>query len=831
MANETDKNNIVKRGYDRLLQLFNIQRTSQPDEVDISRPDNSITFRKHSKYELSKLGTHENSVKNTTDPSSYLKEVMDMAEEVIEDIRALYAMNPEIPLAKSILVSSIISPNDFQTDSILVTCQIDGLSSEIQQDLNEYLAKLFNDELKFASRLEKWLGNALFDYGASPVLVIPRVNTKLLAARDNYVKYKVTGDKKYIEDIDISAEGFIGIAEVVDTTLSMESELIVCSDDAIDMVITDNEIHAAIEAAVPKVKDRSNPKNKNVVQTAASKVKSEVNKKLKEVSSNIIISTDVSCVNDNSELKNKLGKIEEQVGAQFKNLSGQGDMMLLSDEGIEDDYCAILETPPSATIPITVPGAPSRHIGYFLVTDYHGRPMNIKNKLARDGSTDNIIGEMTDTMFGGNYLGSLIKSISEKDKHNMMSNIFGIAISNMMKRTFSKITDLDEGVEEISIDDHEAITNCLLYTMMSNQKIKLVFVPASLMTYYAFEYKDNGMGKSLIEDLSYLLSLRTSLIISKTLATMREAEDNKTVEVEIQDTDTNIEETLATVKELFIRKRYPKFSNNPHIATRELIGHAVSVVPSSIPGISDKLGVQVNDNAPSSASPDSEILDYLDEMISVGFGVPPSAINKMKEEEYAVSVATNNLFFSNNIRRKQSVVVECNNKLAANYIRYNSDVKDKILEILKDSVLNKDAQDRDVSNMQLVLSNLNLGLASPKMSATKAQMEELDSFMDLVDKVVERVYNDDMYGIDDRDAAESIKSIRTLIKSDSVREFIHSSGLANMFNIPDTEDLPSHKIRDFMRYVKHLNDGMVKFKEALDKGKEGDDSSSGGSSW
>ena len=240
----------------------------------------------------------------------------------------------------------------------------------------------------------------------------------------------------------------------------------------------------------------------------------------------------------------------------------------------------------------------------------------------------------------------------------------------------------------------------------------------------------------------------------------------------------------------------------------------------------------VNDNNQSSATPDSEILDYLDEMISVGFGVPPSAINKMKEEEYAVSVATNNLFFSNNIRRKQSVVVECNNKLASNYIRYNSDVRNKILEIIKDSVLNKDSQDREGSNIRLVLSNLNLGLASPKMSATKAQMEELDSFMDLVDKVVERVYSDDMYGIDDRDAAESIKSIRTLIKSDSVRDFIHSSGLANMFDIPDTEDLPSHKIRDFMRYVKHLNDGMVKFKDMLAKGKEdGDSGSSGGSSW
>lgn len=831
MADKKPSNAI--RNINRMLEFFGIRRNTEDESVPTKQlTEDLIMVKQHSSFELSKLPNLDNENRQIQDPSKVFNEMISTAEEIIEDNKALNALNPEIGLARSILVSSIISPNDLQTGSLLVTCPIPGLESEIQTKVTEYLSNYFNKELDLATSLEEWLGSALFVTGASPVMTVPRININTLGVRDSVIKYHQSEDVSYLTDMEISTE-------------AITSDI-----DSIDLVEVENvvfrELEHSLEAAKPQ-KGIAKKTLKSQTKISSKKLAENMVGKVKRSSKNLTITSNVSEIKNVQKISKILSSARAKIDKQFIGLIGETGqngtpLFVLSDEEMEsDDYCTHIELPASAVIPVCVPGSSTQHIGYYVAVDNWGTPidpdnLSLKNRCQQEG----VIQEMIANSFSPNVKNAILgESSNFQEKFRIASAAFGITVANMLERNFSRISGADKEYS-VSVREHSAISNCLMYHMLTEQQIKLVFVPESLMTYYAFDYRDSGMGKSLVEGLSYLLSLRTTLMVARTMATLREAIDHKTIEVDIPESDMNPLGTLQAIRDIYLMKKYPKFSNNPTVAMQGIMSASVDVVPNNIPGMETSMKVTKDHESKSISKPDDSIMEELGDMISLGLGVPPSAINKLKEDEFAISVATNNLFFNNNVRRKQRVTVGCNNKLGRNSIKYSSKIKNDLLTIMKDTKLfssksdDDDSESADTRSSKLisaVMNNLNIGLASPNIAATKSQLEEMNSYMDTVEKIVETTFSDDLFGIDDRDAAETVKSIRAMLSNKMIRQFVATSGLSHVMEVPEVEDLPTDDIRDFFTMVKNLNRGMVNLKAVLDNEDSEDGGGSSGSGW
>ena len=806
------------------LEFFGIRRNKEEEIKSISNINTNTPLKQHSEYELDHLPkpTDRDGKNALMDPSAIFQEAIKNAEDITDDNSILRLLNPEIDLAESILVGSIMSPNDLQTGSVLCSCNIPGLEPSIQGELNEYLNTHFNDTLNFGVKLERYVANALFGSGATPIITVPKVNIDLLNKRADLYEYASTGDASALSHLNSSTEALLQ----TDTA-------------TVDMVQDFDGLYAALDVSIESIKDVNKRKVAKTKRTKmATRTYDNVKDYMKASGDLFSIENDPSKITSQKSInKNAILQLQNKLDKSFIQLdtTDQGTtrapMMVLSDDTTEEgDYAAIVELPSSAVIPVCIPGSTSEHIGYYVMADAWGTPISPDKIKRGDAQTNNsYVQKLLQASHGENHQDSLIGTFDTQQKFDIAAAAFGVTVSQMLNKNCANL-----GLDGVKVESHNAISNCLLYHMINKQELRMIFVPSTLMTYYAFDYRDSGMGKSLIEGLSYLLSLRTTILLAETMAVLREAIDHKTISVAIADNDQNIEGTINTIRELYLSKKYPKFSNNPTTAIREIVGNSVSVVPTNIPGFDHTMEINTDRGTASVARPDTDLKDTLTSMISLGFDVPPGAIDRMKEDELAISVATNNLHFTNAVKGKQRIATKHATHQAKNIIKYSANVRNDICNIVKDTNIDEDSVDNDTNKDQkvinLVMKHFKIELPSPNMSVTKAQMEEMTSYMDMVEKVAEHTYSDDLLGIDDREAEETIKAIRASVVSDSVKQFISSNGMAHLLDIPDATDFDSRPVRDFALMCRNMAKGMSNLKKKMELD-EDEGGSSSGSGW
>lgn len=780
--------NSTKRKFKRLLQFFNIKtKANETPVLEKNTINTTIQISHFSEHELSKLpGVQSKKTGRPVNPEQYIRELVEENKVVIQDNKILGKLNPEVKQARQIFVSSVLSPNDMQTGSISVSAFIEGLSEDIQKKLNEFLNEFFNDEIEFGVRLEKWLGEALFETGSKPILILPFFNIENLIERDDQLQNKFQNVYASFESesvIDINFEVLNEIKlDKLDIVNSLEDENIELNERQIDYISTESI------------------------------------KLLKENTSKIKISYDATKLyKQRFKVKKKVKEIADKLDRYFVQFdSGPSSMMILTDEnsGKEKEHAAIIELPSSAVVPVTVPGSKTEHIGYFVLVDEYGTPLsNAQIKKWSSSDHQRLIFESTNAAFGDFNRKSLFRDLNEKQRFKAASTVFGLTVKNLLEKT---LTDL--GLDGVDIDRYQTISACLFYHLIHKQNINLIFVPESLIVYYAFDFREDGTGKSLLEDLTYILAIRTTLIIAKTMAIMRSARDMTNISVELDESDTNPEQTLDIIKNMFVKKHMPRFYNDPNLISQDIIANSLSITPKNIPGLQNSLEVNIEKRTMDSARTDDDLLEKLNNMISLGFGVPPSALNLLNETEYSRSVATNNLFFSNNIRVIQRILNKLNKKFCKLYLQYSTYLKEKIKQIFEEGNV------KDVDEwVKQTIDNIEVILPTPNISASKAQYEELQNYISLVDTLLEKMLPDELYGIDDRDAKELMATLRAQVKASFINDFIQILGLQDVISAPTIEDIDVDKIQNVGLFITNLKKGLDNIKKIL----SGEEESSG----
>lgn len=786
-----ENSNILVRGMKRFIQVFNPPNVPSSDIVETKRQ--AIPLGQFSNDELEpafKSSTSGNNSRNAgKDMKRYFEDASRESKAKTEELARLTTMAPEIKRAKDILVASIISPNDMQENSVSVTIDVPELNtSTVQSTINKYLTDLFNDDLEFGVKLSEYIGECLYGSGAKALMVVPKYNIGTLSTASRLQEQAEAGLERWA---DLEGLQSAHPTDFNQAALAIDTEI--KADMATDILDTINK----------------DPEFKHVKSTDLSKfIKTSIEGTVSKFSAKqhehkfITISDNPNLINVGKRNQDKaMGEMAERVNSQFKKLH-KDNLFVLSTEfsGNDSDMAAIVELPTESVIPVTVPGYEKEHLGYFVLVDRDGTAI----APTKDSTSQKLTKQTAKTFYGSNATGDM----NDKQRYHVAANVFNMTIKNLIE---SKLGEY--GLQGLTISRYNAIAASMFDHFIKKTKVGLIFVPEPLMVYYRFDHRKNGTGKSLLEDAAFLLSLRTTTLVARVMAASKDSIDKRVVEVGISDQDKDPEALMDMIANMFVKKRMPTFSNDPMEIAERLTRNALTIQQKGLDDFKESFTVSTDQKTSNAVRPDTELFETLTDMLIDFLIVPHDALNHTKETEYSRSIATNNLFFSNTLRGFQRIVQQFNNKFARTYLLYSKTIQDQLKDLISSST-DDAAKDTNVEKLMIAaIQSVSINLASPAISTNKAQYEEVDNFMSMIESVVDKLLPDEFITGENRDLQELMPTMRAAVKAQAIRKFLDSIGFQGTIDVPLLEDVDTdmlEKMQQLMLNVQRMLNDQAK---------------------
>jgi uncharacterized protein YjgD (DUF1641 family) len=696
--------------------------------------------------------------------------------------QSLYALTPELEQAKRIWVSSILAPNDMQTGNINITCTDETLTDTQRIAIGDLTTKFFNDKLRLGTRLAEWIGEFMFETGAKAIVILPK-----------------DGLRKLIED---------------PKAVKGASETLNFSHADIDKMMKDDDVDREFKIAFEELQStlmQSDPLQKGSIDLA----------KIVDFSKSYVVqllnSPDIyrpTVVFDPMEIKKKARSqtdnnqvtLKQYLATLFGDTpGGQSNALILEPvtNVRQGDEPVLLELPTASVVPVCVKGSKSEHLGYFVLIDENGDPV-VPREEDWDPSktlTTATVNQATKAYTGGQSGQSIWSLATDSQKAAHLSAAFTIAVKQLMIQSLKR-----RGIVSVDIGAYNAISNCLLYNMLSKQKIKLIYVPEPMMVYYCFDYRKDGTGKAITESVEYVLALRSTLFVAYVMSVIQNSIQHRTLTVDVDPKNTQVEQTMNMLREVFVAKHELPFDNNPVAISRDLAKRNISIIPKNIKGLEGGLSVEKDQTLGHGTMIDDALIKVFTNMALSGLGLPHSLFNQLNEGEFARSVTTNNLYYSNDVRMKQSKLEKPNTQLVCNYAAGSFTIREAIRQILATKEEGKTRKEKDdiktnpgeastsgtakvddVGLLRTILS-LRVSLPSPNIAVSKSQFEELEAFMTALDSIVNAVIAEGMFNIQDANLNDTAVQFKAVVKAALVRQYLENVGL-NIVDIPDLGEL------------------------------------------
>jgi len=755
----------------------------------------------------------------------------------IDDTK-LFSIAPEIENASAILIPSILSPNNLKVISALnFMINDETIKPSIKSDIISILDDHFNNKLKLYSKLSKWIEAALIKYGATPLMIIPNEIIKK------------------IKESSIVAVGEENLSSAINKMLKDNNSYNIFGQNDFSYSTEDLKIdtinNEMREFALEALNDLPSDLflNSNGKKKASDILKkktfisveglSAAFTKLKEDDA-FIVSSNINIIGMNKiARRNSINHIENEFQnfiegkeskAQYKNESFVDMSMFLSDSNNnESDYPILEELPYESVIPIHMKNTPEEHIGYFILMDSEGYPIKgeLKNTETNAYGT-NEIDRLYKTMKTDSSVGKIFTSprlsqsnFEEKVKKEAVSRVINSYVDITLRKKLNYA-----GMVSVDVKLNNDVQSLMLSRLLKKKKTILLFVPKSIMFYMAFKYNNNGTGQSKIENIKFPLSLKMTFMITKLIGLIDASINRKRVEVELDEENSiNHLEILRAIKNRLIQNKLSGFSYDPSKIIQSIAEKEISMVPKNLPGVTS-FNISEEQKQSQFPRPEDDLFTEINNMYIMGLDVPPSTLNQLGENEFSRSIATYNFFFSNKIMNYQSVITEIISNLIITYVKYSNVLKNNIKEILKNNFSDEE-EDNDENKMtdeklseftNTIIENIRITLPSPKIVYDKAQYEEVSSYIDIIEKITDNVFPDEM--IADRDMQDTYKIIKSYTKIILLKQYLTDTNVSNEFMIDEIENVDIEEILNSNQIVTNLQKALNTMKKKLSSGEE-----------
>jgi hypothetical protein len=706
---------------------------------------------------------------------------LDSASRSIADRRSMnedvMVLVPELKQAENVIVSSIISPNDYSKKELLSDYDnFLGLPEDIVSDIRGIIETNIL-RYKLTDELDNVVRTCLFDDGAYPELILPRSKISEIITSDADLKLKSKTDLESftIDSYSTKLENMGYVNVKTDTKVMIDSEEFQLSNLGVSTISNPAVL------LIPEIYDESRQK----IMARDLYLSSE---RVKDIES---IDSDVLSVYDNYKRRKKERYISITRDTKIKT----------------DDVPFRLKVSSRAILPIYTDDE-KKHLGYFLLADEMNRPITRK---VEDDELYNL--------YKSNNDGNVLKGVLNNASKNLdKSNDASVIISNMVDVAGRILmSSIDEAVSNSiyrnshTSDYENSLLKIMLARALEEKQTKLIFIPAEYVSYIAFDYRKNGTGKTIIEDITLLASFKAMLLISQIYASTTSNIPINDVVVDIDEKDPEPMKTKQMLEEIILNGGRKRLAWGETSIERfgDWIQNSGTRITWNHKTFPDTKITMDKKNTEVSYTPNTEVMDNISAYMLRHMGLTPSILDDASQSEFA-SVAMINNALSNKINNERQDILNAgeSDKLRK-LIRADNQSFDEVKALVTTnkakilSAINSDLEDgkklEDLSDGLIIQIALDI-IEGMRVRVPRAESKDKDDLREkflkyketvgeVVDSMTASSYLEDVVSELGITKENIINNIKLIALVDWCEEHNYARGLVRLIDMTDKADL------------------------------------------
>ena len=843
----------------------------------------------------------------------------------IQDAKSLFQILPDLELAMQILISSILSPKDLGRGKLGYTVETGRFNSEVTGKMVKAVETFFDNTYRINDLLPEILEDVLFFRGSYPMMVIPENAIDEIINRPERVSFESISDSSEYKRWMTDSIGLLGPSQLPSNLIGRmrsgmedfgsssrigeyKSEIMtnpkkdaagkdVAAEDLFIRVVDNPDIlkRARLEERLrrERVADVLNQRHLGNRLRRGSKIQIEHLPKTP------------ASLRPGTEAVNA----SQMVGGNGVGVYGGGGQASFTDHALyraRRNYRSsqvaqmpspdtltratvghplVSKLPSEAVIPVHVPGDPKDHVGYFVLLDEYGNPVNYEH--ARDYYSD--MGMM---LSQNTNMTSQIIQTNRRTTNGTQDPVTAEEVRQLEEAYIDLVeTDLNRRLKNgiyggnVEVARPTEVYRMMLARTYKQRQTQLLYVPAEMLTYIAFDYNEYGIGVSLLQKSKIVGGIRATLLFANTMSSIKNSIARTRLHITLDPDDPEPDMTVEEYIHNYVRNSrgmLPIGVNEPNDIVAHLNNAAVEIEVDGDNPMYPNTKMLVENYAGDKAKPDTELEDSMRDRHLMAIGVPPELIANAKNLEFATQIVQNNTLMTRRVMTYQDKFLPFLEEFVVRYVANSQPLMDELREIVRANVDRlsraqltdqaeavadgavevededlkklvstvKDANEDDSVKVDSVvfefLQALRLTLPSPETNLIKNQQESLNIYDEMLTKILDYHFSGDFLTQEVMgEMSDAVDSTKAAIKAHMMRQYCRSNNILpemddlTIFNSDEGPALDLFKVvaghEDGLRatllsYMKHVHEMLKKTNKQYADSKEqlGDAAGGGG---
>lgn len=719
-----------------------------------------------------------------------------------QEAENLSAVLPDIELIKQILISSILAPKDWVTTELSYDIAGDIFAPELRAKVLNRIQDYFDNTYKIKDLLYRICEDVFFNTGSYPIVVLPEnAIDELINGSPNYsmesVRAAIAHD--FLDNGQMRPLGLLGGSDASDrkmpnaTTASFES--ILRFRDIPHQRAIDNRITFSGEAADGEI-DTGIRVTDNYNLLKRPKVEQAISETIQHDILQRSIGASMEAADDfNLSDRDIVGLLYQARNTTNSPIRVVRTQDQLKRHSVTDSL--IQHYPSISIIPVCKPGNENEHVGYFAINDENGNPIT---EQTYQGGLGRLLDNNKNTPFGRSISSRAAKGLYGRNDKLSCGNPLHV---NEMVKTYMNIVEADlmarlrNGIYSSSykIASNQEIYRIMLARSLSGNATQVLWIPKELMTYFAVDYDNDGIGVSLIHRNAVVGAMRSGLLFADVRAAIRNSVGTTIVEVAMDEDDHDQEKRLEQVIGQFMatRQEAVPWTAMPPMDTADFIARAG--VEFKITGSSQLPNMEITKNESNTnyVRPDGDMQELLLKQFAMGFGITSDILDNVHQPEHATTVINRNILLTKRVMQHQDKLNPLITDNCRKVARYSADLIGELTELLekefnqvvltdslKEFANKSESARRRIITITLrdMLDSLKVMLPAPDTVTMENQVQELTNYETALDARLNAYYDTALF---DRELVgelgEKIDDVRAMVKSHFMRQEMNRLGL------------------------------------------------------
>lgn len=575
-----------------------------------------------------------------------IQSISQRAVQKLNDIENIYEILPDTETAETIMVSSILSPNDLITEELIWSVNGD-FPAEVGTVLMDIVRTSFNKDYKINGFLGQIFREAIYRKGAFIFAIFPE------SAIDETINAKTTLSKedfrqRYEEATKLI--GLLGTNEEKKESITQSFENFFKEPKKTKVQDESNRIHSHLY-----VTDNPDILKLPALQERAIEVRRDKAYGLESFGQYVsILNPKTMNEGDNTQVVNALYQDQTGVRAAVVQINDNENTKRKSI-----GRPLVRQMPYECCIPVHEPGDRDKHVGYFFLIDKNGNPVS-KELEANNFSR---LAAANGQNIGVNAVTSLLSEMKyyqqgmcncDNDTYSL-DELESVYISLVERDLLARLNNGVYG-DNVEIGRPQEIYRIMLSRALMGMQTQLLFMPSSLVQYIAFEYDKFGMGVSLVGKARTLAAQRSTLLFANNIAMLRNSVQKQVASIKIDPAEPDpwaiYEAALTKISEANAMT-FMYHAITPETIENNLNRSGWEIRVEGHPDIPEHM-VDTEYKGGDRPLVDDTVIEKIDRRWFMALRVPPALIENSSELEFATQFVAQHALF-NRVRREYAM--------------------------------------------------------------------------------------------------------------------------------------------------------------------------------